>query len=54
MLKKNWTEAGQEPSLNEVMADPIVKLVMARDNLKQDDVWRVVEQARENMEETAA
>ncbi len=54
MLSKNWTEGGEEPSLNEVMSDPIVELVMARDNLKHDDVWKVVEEAREGLEKTAA
>ena len=33
-----WSEAGDEPDLAEMMADPIVQLVMARDHLSRADV----------------
>jgi hypothetical protein len=36
-----------EPTLEEMLADPIVQLVMGRDNIVADDVRRVVHQARE-------
>jgi len=37
-----WSEAGEEPSLAEMLADPIVHLVMARDRLSRADVERAV------------
>lgn len=54
MLSNKWAQAGQEPSLKEMMADPIVAMVMARDNLQADDVWKVVEKAKERIEKNAA
>lgn len=38
-----------EPRLREMMTDPIVRLVMRRDNLGPVDVWAAVEQARANL-----
>lgn len=35
-----------EPSLAEVMADPLVALVMRRDKLDPDQVWPILAQAR--------
>lgn len=51
---KKWGQAGVEPCLNEVMNDPIVQLVMARDNLKSDDVWKVVNKMRKPLTGHAA
>ena len=39
-----------EPTLAEVMADPLVHLVMKRDRLAADDVWPVLNQARARLE----
>jgi len=39
---RSWTEAGEEPSLAEILADPIVHLVMARDRLSRADLDRAV------------
>jgi hypothetical protein len=33
-----WRHAGPEPSLDEALADPIVRLVLARDGLAAEDV----------------
>ena len=44
--EKNWAQAGIEPRLDEIMNDPIVHLVMARDNLNVDDVWQMVNTVR--------
>jgi hypothetical protein len=33
----------REPSLNEMMQDPIVKAVMARDAVKETDLRRLIE-----------
>jgi hypothetical protein len=38
---RSWC-AGEEPALAEVMADPIVHLVMARDKLSWDDMERAI------------
>jgi len=40
----NWL-AG-EPHIHEMMTDPIVRLVMRRDNLGPADVWAAVNRAR--------
>lgn len=34
------------PSLDEVMSSPLVHLVMRRDGLTPDDVWRVIRTAQ--------
>lgn len=39
---KAWSEAGIEPSLTEVLGDPIVHLVMRRDGVSLDDVRAAV------------
>lgn len=40
----NWL-AG-EPHIHEMMTDPIVRLVMRRDNLGPADVWAAIDRAR--------
>ncbi len=37
-----WGEAGSEPKLSDVLADPLVHLVMRRDGLKRADVEAAV------------
>lgn len=54
MLTTKWAQAGEEPKLQDLMADPMVALIMARDNLKADDVWKVVEEAKQHFEKKAA
>ena len=39
---RSWSEAGEEPHLADVMSDPIVHLVMARDKLSWDDMERAI------------
>jgi hypothetical protein len=46
---RSWTEFGEEPSLAEVMADPIVHLVMARDHLTHADVESAVALGRRQL-----
>jgi hypothetical protein len=38
-----WSRAGAEPALDEVLADPIVLLVMDRDRLTAEDVRAVAD-----------
>ena len=40
-----WSRAGAEPSLDEVLADPIVRLVMGSDRLTTEDVQAAVRRA---------
>jgi len=41
-MKVSWTTAGVEPTLDEMLADPIVQLVMRRDRIAAGDVRRAV------------
>lgn len=43
-----------EPSLTEVMTDPLVHLVMRRDGLRSDQVWPVIRQAQSDLRCAAA
>jgi hypothetical protein len=45
-MERDWRRAGAELALHEVMAEPIVHLVMRRDGLTPEDVWAVVEEVR--------
>lgn len=47
--KPDWTGAGIEPALADVMNDPLVRLVMRRDSLTPDEVWAVVNAARRRL-----
>ena len=39
----------EEPTLEELLSEPIVRLVMARDGLDVDDVRLVMERARDRL-----
>jgi len=54
MLSKKWTHSGEEPRLKDMLNDPIVEMIMARDNLQPNDIWQVVNKAREQMQQSAA
>jgi hypothetical protein len=41
-MKQPFDRAGIEPTLTEMLADPIVRLVMRRDGLSDADLWRAV------------
>ncbi len=43
-----YADARNEPSLREVLDDPIVKSVMARDNVARADLERLIETYRGN------
>lgn len=45
----NWRCAGVEPALEEVLSDPMVALVMARDRLTADTVRSIAAQARRSL-----
>ena len=50
--RPDWSEAGPEPKLGDVLADPIVHLVMRRDRLTPEDVWAAVHVARDRLRAT--
>lgn len=41
-----YADSGNEPSLREVLDDPIVRLLMARDNVARGDLERMIEAYR--------
>ena len=47
-----WSEAGPEPYIDDLLADPIVHLVMRRDRLTAEDVWAAVRVARDRLRAT--
>jgi hypothetical protein len=53
-MEPDWRRAGFELPLHEVMAEPIVHLVMRRDGLTPEDVWAVVEEVRHRQAEAPA
>ena len=53
-MERDWRRAGVELALHEVMAAPIVHLVMRRDRLTADDIWAVVEEVRRRQAEAPA
>ena len=45
--REDWLKG--EPHLDEMLIDPIVRLVMRRDNLAAADVWDAIDRARANL-----
>lgn len=43
----NWLSG--EPPVTELMADPIFHMVMRRDHLHTDDVWRTLHHVRQRL-----
>ncbi len=48
-----WSEAGLEPNLSDLLADPIVHLVIRRDRLTPEDVRAAVRVAQVRLRSTA-
>lgn len=44
--RMRWDKSGQEPKLDELLADPVVEAVLRRDGLTRDDVMAVVRAVR--------
>lgn len=53
MSLNKWSSRGEEPQLDEVMKDPIIELIMKRDNLAAQDVWKVVINAKRHIDNKA-
>jgi hypothetical protein len=47
----DWEDPGMEPSLDEILADPIVHLVLDRDHLEVRDVERFLKCASQRLYE---
>lgn len=48
----SYRSAGEEPKLQEVMQDPIVHLVMARDKVSERQIRELIENARYALDES--
>ena len=48
--KETWLKG--EPSFEDLIADPIVQLVMRRDGLTAEDIWAVTYRARSALQTT--
>lgn len=44
--RRRWDRAGQEPPLDDMLADPVMTLMLRRDGLTRDDVIEVMREAR--------
>jgi hypothetical protein len=49
-----YEEAGIEPSIAEVLAEPIVHAVMRRDSISEATLIGVIKEARKRLEQRAA
>ena len=45
-MPRRYDKAGDEPSLDEVFADPVVQAVMRRDRVSREALCRVIQAAR--------
>jgi hypothetical protein len=48
-MAHDYRQAGAEPSLQEVLVDPIVHLVMRSDRIAMADLIRALEEARDRL-----
>jgi len=48
-MSSQWDEQNAEPSLNEVLEDPIVRLLMQGDRTGESEVRRLIEQVRTSL-----
>jgi hypothetical protein len=46
---QSWLESGEEPSLEEIYSDPLVRLVMRRDGVTRAHLERVIGQTRASL-----
>lgn len=54
-MPRKWKERGVEPSLRELMDDPLTWAVMRRDGLTAEQVWITIRDAQQKLRmQTAA
>ncbi len=46
MATELWQNPGIEPKLEDMLADPLIHLVMQRDHISRTDVEKVIDQTR--------
>ncbi len=44
-----WQEAGEEPTVEDLLNDPIARLLRARDGLRKEDIRLAIDQARRHL-----
>lgn len=49
MMSRYYLDPRREPQLDEMLSDPVVRLVMARDGVTLDDMRDVVSSARSRL-----
>lgn len=49
VAENDWSEAGIEPSVGELLSDPVVGLLMVTDALTPEDMQRVIDDARQQL-----
>lgn len=42
MTTQRWRDGGIEPSLEELLSDPIMSILLDHDRLTRDDVWTAI------------
>lgn len=45
----DYAEAGIEPTVAELMADPLVQMIFARDRIRPEDAWAAISAARRRL-----
>jgi hypothetical protein len=53
-LREDWSRAGVEPGLDDLISDPLVHLVMRRDHVAPPDVLKALARARARLGKPAA
>lgn len=48
-MPRKWIERGAEPSLRELMDDPLTEAVMRRDGLTAEQVWIAIREAQRKL-----
>jgi hypothetical protein len=52
--REKWVEAGVEPSLDDMIADPLVRVIMRHDGVSSEDLRGMVEALRARRREASA
>ncbi|QNT68160.1 hypothetical protein [Defluviicoccus vanus] len=48
-MRGKWIERGSEPSLRELMDDPLTQAVMRRDGLTAEEIWMAIRDAQRKL-----
>lgn len=52
-MRQHYDHAGCEPRLDEVVADPVVRLTMRCDGVRERELWQVIREGRVRLDEDA-